>query len=486
MRRITLPLTLVLFSTFLAAGLPASPAQANRTQASIFQDDAGLIFVSEKKRNRNLDELKSLGVDIIRVNVVWSSYAKSPNHAKKPKSFHPSDPTEYRNLNNIDALVAEARKRGMDVLLTPTTPAPRWASQCKKVPLRRRGVCKPSPSQFGTFVAALGKRYPLVHRWSIMNEPNLSAWLQPQWEKVGKHYIRRSPTLYRNLFRAATAGLSRSGHGGDQLLLGETGPFGRTGGSFRKRSVAPGEFYRELFCLNSRGRKLSGRAAKIRKCKGYKRLKATGVAHHAYSRGAGSSPHARVQGRSNITLRYINRLFKVLNRGAKRGRIRHGLGVWMTEYGFQTRPPDRFAGTSLHKAARWLNESDFIIWHRSRIKSTSQYLLRDEPNLGAFQTGLRFKGGKAKPSLAAYRLPIWPVANRKRTRIWLQVRPRARLATAQKVTIQYRKKGSKRFRKLKTITVGNRKGFAVVSTKKHAKLWRLAWNGKHSRAAGPA
>jgi hypothetical protein len=474
----------VLLATFFAASLAAAPAQASRTQASVFQDDAHLVFVDEPTRNRTLDELGKLGVDIIRVNVVWSSYAKSPNHKTKPRKFNPSNPNQYPNLHVIDKIVAGARARGMQVMLTPTTPGPAWASQCKGAKINRRKVCKPRASQYATFVAALGKRYKGVHRWSLVNEPNLSAWLQPQWEKVGKHYIRRSPTIYRNMVRAATAALARTGHGRDQVLLGETGPFGRTGGKYNLRSIGPTDFYRELFCLNGRGKKLTGRAARIRKCKGYKRLKVTGVAHHAYSRGAGSSPRARATGRSTITLRYINRLFKWLNRGAKRGRIRRGLGVWITEFGFQTRPPDRFAGAPMRKAVRWLNEADWIIWNRGRLKSTSQYLLRDERQLGRFQSGLRFKNGKPKPMLAAYRLPIWVTSNRRSTRIWFQVRPKANLRGAQKATIQYRRKGSKKFRKLKTVTVRSARGFAVVKTRKHAKSWRIAWKGKHSRVAG--
>jgi hypothetical protein len=486
MRRLTPPLIIALFATLLGVQLSAAPAQASRSQASVFQDDAGLTYVSDAKRNKLLNELRSLGVDVIRVSVVWGNHAKGPKRKTKPRSFHPSDPHAYRNLNVIDRIVSGARKRGMQVLLTPTTPGPAWASQCKKVSVSRRRFCKPKPSQYATFVAALARRYPKVHRWSLMNEPNLGTWLQPQWEKVGKHYIRRSPTIYRNLVRAATAALRRRGHGGDQILLGETAPFGRDTGKRYLRSIGPADFYRELFCLNGRGRKLTGRAARIRSCKGYKKLAVTGVAHHAYGRGAGSSPHARIFGRSNITLRYIARLFKQLNRGAKRGRIRRGLGVWITEYGFQTRPPDRFAGTSLHNQARWLNDSDWMAWKRGRIKGMAQYLMRDERNLGGFQSGLRFKGGKAKPSLAAYRLPIWPTTSRKFTRIWFQVRPASRLGLPQTVTVQYRKKGAKKFRKLKNVRVHGRRGFAYIRTRKHAKLWRIAWKGKHSRAAAPA
>src|SRR4051794_2650853 len=207
MRRLTLPLTIALLATLFAVQLPAGPAQASTTQASVFQDDHNLIFVSDAKRNRMLSELRGLGVDILRVNVVWNQYARAPKQKKKPSSFKAGDWTHYRNYYLIDKVVAAARQRGITPLLTPTVPGPVWASQCKHAPVNRRRVCKPSPSAYATFVGALARRYPGVTHWSLMNEPNLGAWLQPQWEKVHGRYIRRSPTLYRNLARAGIASL---------------------------------------------------------------------------------------------------------------------------------------------------------------------------------------------------------------------------------------------------------------------------------------
>jgi hypothetical protein len=485
MRRLTLPLTIALFATLFAAELSAAPAQASKTQASVFQDDHNLIFVSDSKRNKVLNELRGLGVDILRVNVIWNQYAKAPKQKTKPKSFKAGDWTSYRNYYLIDKIVAGARARGIAVLLTPTTPAPAWASQCKHAPVNRRRVCKPRSSDYATFVGALARRYPGVNHWSLINEPNLGAWLQPQWEKVRGHYIRRSPTLYRNLARAGIASLRRNGHAhGNTILLGETAPIGRTRGPYYKRSVAPGDFYRELFCLNSKGRKLGGKAAKVRGCNGYKRLLVNGVAHHPYTAGAGRPLRAPV-GSGDITLTHMNRLYKWLDRGAKRGRIRKHMPVWITEFGFQTNPPDRFAGTSLRNQAKWINQADRIAWGQNRIRTMSQYELRDEPLRAAFNTGLRFKSGKAKPSLGAYRLPIWPTASRKVTRVWFQVRPASRLGTPQKATVQYRKTPGKKFRKLKTVTVRNKRGFFYLKTRVHAKLWRIAWKGRHSRSASP-
>ena len=486
MRRIPALITLVLLAAFAAAGgLPGSQARASSNQESLFQEDANLQFVSDARRNKTLNELRSLGVDVIRVNVVWNDFAQGPKRRTKPRGFNPSDPNDYRNLNVIDAIVLGARARGMQVMLTPTVPGPAWASQCKGSTNKKR-ICLPKPSQYGNFVRALGRRYGTsVRRWSLMNEPNLGAWLTPQYRKVGKRWIPRSPQTYRALVRAATSALARTGHGRDRILLGETAPIGRTRGSRFKRSIAPAHFYRELFCLNRRGRKFRGREARLRGCTKYKRLAVTGVAHHPYTRGAGAALRSRV-GRDDITLVKINRLFRVMNRGAKYRRIRSKLPVYITEYGFQTNPPDRFAGTSLRNQARWINESDYIAYRYGRIRSVGQYELRDERHPQAFQTGLRFRGGKAKPSLAAYRLPLWVVGRRSSTKIWGQVRPAARLGSPQRVTIQYRKKGARRFRTLRSFNVRHVRGIFVTKTKVKARAWRLVWKGKRSRTAAPA
>jgi hypothetical protein len=471
-------LILALFALLAAAQLLPAEAHASRSQESLFQDDANLLYSSPSRRDKTLNELDSLGVDVIRANVVWNKYAPSPTHKKKP-SFNDSDPNAYP-LGQVDGLVNAAQQRGISVLLTPTVPGPAWASSCKGSVSSRR-ICRPRPSLFGHFVTALGRRYPQVHRWSIMNEPNLGAWLTPQYSNGG---LPTSPTIYRNLVRAATSALSGSGHGGDQILLGETAPIGRTSGARYKRSIGPATFYRELFCLNARGRRLGGHAAKVRGCKNYKRLAVTGVAHHPYTAGAGRSPNARV-GKADITLRYISRLSLWMNRGAKAHRIKGGLPIYLTEYGFQTDPPDRFAGTSLRNQAKWLNQSDFVAWRYHRINSVAQYELRDERARAAFQTGLRFVNGKAKPALAAYRLPIWPIQGRRGTKIWLQVRPAAQLGVPQKITIQFRTKGGKKFRTLKSVNVTAARGFLYTSTKRKARYWRFLWKGHASRTASP-
>src|SRR4051812_10061843 len=167
MRRATL---LIVFAVL--ALLPG-PAQASQSQESLFEDEVSLLYSGAERRDQTLDELRDLGVDVIRANVIWNRYAPSPRSKSKP-SFDAADPNAYP-LGEVDALVAGAAARGMTVLLTPTAPAPAWASPCGGSATARR-ICSPRPADYGDFVEALGKRYPAVTRWSFYNEPNQGGW----------------------------------------------------------------------------------------------------------------------------------------------------------------------------------------------------------------------------------------------------------------------------------------------------------------------
>src|SRR3954447_439399 len=152
--------TALLIFVALLALVPAS-AHASRTQQSLFEDETSLLYSGPDRRNQTLDELRDLGVDVIRANVIWNRYAPSPTSKTKP-SFDATDPNAYP-LGEVDELVAGATARGMTVLLTPTAPAPAWASSCGGSSSARR-ICSPKPSEYGDFVEALGKRYPTVRR----------------------------------------------------------------------------------------------------------------------------------------------------------------------------------------------------------------------------------------------------------------------------------------------------------------------------------
>ena len=168
------------------AALPTAPALAAPDQLSLIEDEKLMLESGPAVQAQALDEAEALGADVIRANVIWSKFAPSPTSKRKPKGFTGKDPAAYPagTFDILDAFVAGAQARGMQVLLTPTGPIPAWASRCGGS-LANRRVCKPDPQLFGAFVRALGTRYPTVKMWSIWNEPNLRSWLSPQYEVVG-------------------------------------------------------------------------------------------------------------------------------------------------------------------------------------------------------------------------------------------------------------------------------------------------------------
>lgn len=426
----------------------APPASASSRQESLFQDDAALIFSTYQRREQTLDEMKSLGVDVVRSNVLWNWVASHPNSGRPKK-------VKY-DWFRWDRLVEGAQARGIEVQLTLTGPIPAWASRCKHL----RHTCKPNPRDYARFVAAAAKHFPSVTRWSIWNEPNQAGWLYPQ---------TAAPRLYRSLAYAAIDALHRNGHGDDSILLGETAPLGRRFGSPDKLNMAPLRFWRELLCLRPF------------RCSHFKQLRVTGIAHHPYTRGGAGSPLS-VVGPNDVTLASIDRLERVIDEGARRRRLPGRLPIYLTEYGFQTNPPDRYSGVSPSLAAIWLNQSDWMAFRNPRIRSVAQYELRDERSLGAFQTGLRFKDGRAKPGLAAYRVPLWVTPRA----IWGQVRAGG---VGSRVEVLMQPRPGRPFRRFKTITVGNPQGYFTLRTSRHAYRWRLAWlDGRHrvlSRASVP-
>lgn len=488
----------------------AAPAGASKTQESIFQDDRLLLESGADVRNSTLDELKGLGVDTIRVNAIWARIAPERDADAKP-GFDSSDPAAYPSgaFTELDALLQGAAARGMGVLVTPTGPAPRWASPCGD-----RRTCDPNVAEFKAFVTALGKRYsgqytvggapgtggpiqlpktgtpadaaidqvnaaqsqpaqagttlPRVARWSIWNEPNLGSWLTPQYTGSSKKPVPASARIYRGLLYAALDALAATGHGGDQVLTGETAPIGRTGGALSTRSRAPLAFWRDLLCINSRGSAIS---TKSLGCNGSFRRLPAAVAHHPYTRGAYGSPTSRA-GRDDVPLASIRNLYRVLDQGAKRKRIGKGAPVFLTEYGVQTKPPDRF-GVSQGTQARYLNQADWMAYRDGRIRSVSQYELTDPADPNTFNTGLRFNNGNAKSSLAAYRIPIWVSSKR----VWGQVR-----AGGESAEVQWRSSSKRAFKRYRTVKL-NAAGYFDLKVNRRGGQWRVVAGGNSSRTA---
>ena len=486
------PRLLIALATLLSAALlTTTTAAASSTQESLVQDDTELLERGAAAREGALGDMAHLGADVVRVNVFWQRIAPSAFATTKPAGFDATDPAAYpaANWDEYDAVVRGAAARGLQVLLTPTSPIPRWASGCTSGSTKVLRACKPDAAAFQEFVQALGVRYsgtytdengggvlPRVSRWSIWNEPNQPGWLYPQYEKQSGRTLPTAAHRYRSLARSAIAGLQAAGHKGDQILLGETAPSGRSGGSLGTRAIAPVTFLRDLFCLSASGRKLTGSSARIRGCSSFSRLGVTGFAHHPYTRSAGASPRASTPS-DWITIAAVSRLTKILDQAGRARRVPSRLPVHFTEFGFQTNPPDRIAGMSLSTQAMSLNWSDYIAYRNSRVRTVAQYKLNDDTDTGGFQTGLRFKDARRKPSWDAYRLPIYVTKSGSRALVYGQVRPAA-AGSSQRVEVQWRSSSKGTWRTLTTRTVRSKYGHFTTKVTRRSGEFRLRWTGE--------
>ena len=375
MRLITLTTTLLLALALLPAAAGASPRQF-----ALFQDEA-LLVENGATRGPTLDEVRGLGVDMIKVQVNWATVA--PGGRRKPRGFDATDPSQYPGWERYDAVLSEAKARGFKVMFALAPPAPGWATPTRG---DRQGVTRPNAREFGRFATAAARRFPGVDVWTLWNEPNHPGHLYPQSTRSGRPV---APGLYRAMVRAAVKGLHRGGSGRDPILFGELLPIGKSARG-PKRNLKPLAFLRSFFA----GKPLGG---------------LSGFAHHPYTRPAG--PTVAEPSRDDATVHSYGRVLRALDSARARGKLRSKkkLPIWNTEFGFQTNPPDRFFGSAIARVPKFWSISElWFSYSNPRVKSISQYTMNDQPGpTSLWQSGLRFADGRPKNNIYDnYRLPI--------------------------------------------------------------------------------
>ncbi|MEX2194947.1 MAG: hypothetical protein WD844_06650 [Thermoleophilaceae bacterium] len=447
------------------AGLLAVPAAAHASaaQLAIFQADGQLMHSGSDVRGRTLDELQRIGVDVIKIHAYW--YNIAPRGEEKPDGFRGWEPSSYDQARfaQIDDLVIGAHARDMRVLMAPTGPAPGWATGGDGDDF---GVWRPDAREYSRFVRALAVRYDGAHRaadgrelprvrfWSIWNEPNHPDFLQPLGSRA--RAAPNAPHINRDLVRWAVNGLHREGRENDSILFGELLPIGHSRKGPRN-TIKPIHFIREFFCLDEDWRPYRGSAARARDCDRYRELNGvTGFAMHPYSRPSG--PRTVEPSRYDATIRALNRVEDALDRAADRDRVRRGLGVYNTEYGFQSDPPDERFGAELSDIPAFLNEAEWMTYENRRVKTWSQYAYIDDTSLEGFQSGLYFANGARKDEVyEAYRMPIFVTQSGLSTEVWGGVRLAE--SRGRQVQVQVRERGEE-YRDLgDPITIRNYRGY---------------------------
>jgi hypothetical protein len=456
-RTLLLP-TLVVISLG-AVGTP--PVDASHGEAVYFEAPGELVGVTPTARSKALAQLQTLGVKALRVELAWHDVAPAPVSAKRP-SFDATNPGSY-NWAAYDGLLAEAQRLRWSVLLTVTSPVPKWATAGHK-----DLVTRPDDRQFEEFMTAVGRHYAgEVSLYAIWNEPNHPEFLRPQFNSRG---MPESPRIYRGLFQAGYEGLKAAGIVKPKVLMGETAPFGFDRVKPKEgllHDVAPLEFLREALCLNSKYRK-SGTCGM---------LPAYGYAHHAYTVG---SPSYRPSEHDDVTIGVLSRLSSALDKAAAAHATPGRMPIYLTEYGIQSKP--NISGVSLSKQAEYDAISEKIAWSNPRVAAFSQFLLRDDklggkPGAGVhggtigFQTGLETVSGAHKPLYSAFPVPLVVSKRGHSFSLWGLVRPSS---GATKVAVLVQPRGSKGYRTLKVVQTSSN-GAWMLRSSVQGSHWRVSW-----------
>jgi len=352
-------------SLFVPVGANAS----SRAQYGV-QDDAWLIYGPESPAKR-IQILQQLGVDIVRLTLRWDTVAK----AKPADPRNPADPAYDWSL--YDPMLERLRAAHINVLIS-LWGTPEWANGGQKP-----NYVTTDGDAFGSFAYAAAKKYAWITRWTVWNEPNVRLFLIPNDPRI--YTTRLLNPAYRALKSANPRNL---------VAGGVTSP-----------------------------RKTPSGMSPITWIRGMRSAHALldAYAQNPYPVRPGETPTSGGCWRcTEVTMATLPKLItEVKLRFGTRTRI------WLTEYGYNSKPPSKWLGVSNTLQARYVGEAALRAYLSARVDLLIHFLVRDEPNASKWTSGFLTSRGKVKPSFAAYSLPLAQVSRRgSRVTLWGQVRPR--------------------------------------------------------------
>jgi hypothetical protein len=340
-----------------------------------------------------LPDIQALGPKVFRFTIFWSSVAK-----KRPVQARNSDDSAY-DWTSTDAVVSQMAGMNIPVLLT-IVGTPAWAgggAKGVKAPTRMldlQDFAYAAASRYnGTHVNAAGVTLPKVLRWEAWNEPNLQDHLMPQWTAIGtkkvvgdpfcfgKTWVPASPTIYRGILNAIYRGVHAAGTAAsiqESVAGGATAPYGK-GPCASVPGFAPISFLQDLV---------------------KKPVSLDVWSHHPYRN---SHQNAKPYTGNNVDVQGMPRLYTALNKAFPGRKVL----VWVTEFGTQTNPPDKYQGVSLATQASQFKAAYTAFKKSGRVKMMVWFLVRDEDIAGrafaaGFQSGLEYFNGKHKPAYSVF------------------------------------------------------------------------------------
>ena len=373
----------------LAAAVVALAALASTASASpslrvgIFDD--GMVLYGEP--DLVFPQLANTRTQLVRVNLWWSGPGIRVATRRPRRPADPNDPAY--NWDTYDRTVRFSVVNGIEPVFS-ILGTPPWANAARGwnvAPTNARDLrlfaTAAQRRYSGTFVNADGITLPRVNLWMAWNEPNNPVFLKPQFRRSGKGWVIQSGRDYAKICNAVVQGI-KFVRRASKVACGATSPRGNNNPNSSRPSVAPIPF---------------ARAVKAGGAKGF-----DAYAHHPYNGSPAETPTTkpppgrRGQPPTAVTLGNLDTLVTELNRlYGKRVRM------WITEYGYQTNPPDRIAGVTPSRQAAYLTQSVAVARKHHQIDLFLWFLLRDEDRLGGWQSGLTTVEGKRKPSFNAFR-----------------------------------------------------------------------------------
>ena len=353
----------------LAALAFASPGTAASGALYGVQDDAWLAHGPGTLEAR-LDELDRLGVDVVRVTVRWDEIA-----AERPALARDATDSVY-DWRSADAVLGGLRRHGIQPLVT-LYGTPGWANGG-----RGPNWAPGSSTAFGDFARAAASRYRWVRLWTIWNEPNRTQWLQPASAAT---YVRK---LLNPAYDQIHAVIPSA-----RVGAGMTAPRAGSGG------VSPVSWIKAMGSLRAR---------------------LDAYAHHPYpARPQVETPWGPAcRSCTTIAMADLERLVSLVHKNLGRKRI------WLTEFGYQTNPPDIFLGVSPSKQAEYVASASRRVHLAPFVDMLIFFLVRDDRAPEGWQSGFTTVSGVKKPAYTAFRFPL---ARTSRSGglvgLWGQIRP---------------------------------------------------------------
>jgi hypothetical protein len=360
----------------VAVGLAVPAATASRGLMIGILDEANVLYGDP---SYTFPILRQLRTEVVRVNLYWGGRFGVARE-------RPGDPTNPRDASYdwtlYDRTVHFANQFRMRVVFS-IYGTPGWANGFKGLNRAPRNF-----ADLQRFAHAAARRYsgayrgpdgrilPAVKMWLAWNEPNNPILLYPQYVRRGGRWVAQSPRDYARICNAIYTGIHSTSLRNERVACGVTAPRGNNSPGSLRASISPLAFLR------------------LAKTAGMRRMDA--YAHHPYYGKKSESP-TTMPGGTAITLANIGRLIAEVDRLYGRKRF------WITEYAYQTNPPDRTLGVSWATQARWLTRAFTIARRHPRIDMMIWFLFKDDTSAQGWQSGLITATGRRKPAFNAFR-----------------------------------------------------------------------------------